>query len=249
LGISDVNGNLIKSRDSLDGIKEGENMRKVYMIELIIFVTSIILFGLYYVQYPTKLDRVSLEMELQGFEEYKDIKIQNIKIIDNKIIALYTFNDGMGYATFNKGLNGRGLLTSTQNIGGTNFLIGYIDTNKDNYKIFAGKNYDNKIKSIEFIATNQKKFVVDVSNENYYILAISDPKGAFSFLNFDLYNEKGKSIKKEIISEYLGNSMMGNGKNKAELGVFNLWYLLVTFVSVISINLIYRYSQKDNIPK
>lgn len=221
-------------------------MKKVYMITLIIFITLVILLGLYYIQYPTRVDRVSLEMEIQDFEEYKDIKIQNVKVIDNKILALYTFNDGMGYATFNKGLNGRCLLTSTQNNSENTLMVGELDTNKDNYKIFAGKNYDNKIKSFEVIAVDQNKFVADISNENYYILPISDPKEVFSFLNFDLYDEEGKIITEEIGSKYFSKSTGGNAKFKAELAIFNFWYVFVTSVSGSIIYLICRPNQKDN---
>jgi hypothetical protein len=131
-------------------------MKKLYLITLIVFATLAIFLGLYYIQYPIRLDKASLELEIQDFEEYKDIKIQNVKVIDNKIIAIYTFNDGMGYATFNTGLNRRGILTSTQNNSGSTFLIGDIYTEKGKYKIFAGKNYDNKINLIEFTATDQK---------------------------------------------------------------------------------------------
>jgi len=241
-----LKSNQCKIRGLLDGVYEEEIMRKVYMITLIIFITLAILLGLYYTQYPTRVDRVSLEMEIQDFEDYKDIKIQNVKVIDNKILALYTFNDGMGYATFNKGLNGRCLLTSTQNSNENTLMVGEIDTNKDNYKIFAGKNYDNKIKSFEVIAVDQNKFVADILNENYYILPISDPKGIFSFLNFDLYDEEGKSIREEIGSKYFSKSTGGNAKSKAELVLFNFWYVFVTSVSGSIIYLIYRPNQKDN---
>ncbi|MEG0773869.1 hypothetical protein [Clostridium sp.] len=222
-------------------------MRKVYKIMLIIFITLIILLGLYYVQYPIRVDRVSLEMEIQDFEPEKDITVQNVKIIDNKILALYTYSDGMGYATFNKGFNGRCLLVSTNNINGNSFLIGFIDTNKDNYKIFAGKNYDNKIKSVEFIAAKEKNFVADISKENYYILPISDPTGEFSFLDFALYDENGKNIKQEIVSKYFSKNSGEYAKSKVELAFFNLWYVLVTLVSGNAIYFECRTNKKNSI--
>jgi hypothetical protein len=222
-------------------------VRKVYKIMLIIFVTLIILIGLYYIQYPVRINRVSLEMELQYFEEKKDITVQNIKIIDNKILALYTYSDGMGYATFNKGVNGRCLLITTNNSYGNSFLIGFIDTNKDNYKIFAGKNYDNKIKSVEFIAAKEKNFVADISKDNYYILPISDPNGNFSFLDFALYDENGKNIKQEIISKYFSKNPGGYAKSKVELVLFNLWYVVVALVSWRAIYLSCTPNKKNNI--
>ncbi len=222
-------------------------MKKIYTTVLIILITLVIFGGLYYVQYPIKVNKASLEMELQVFEDLKEIRVENFKRIDNKILALYTFNDGIGYAEFDRGLNGRCQLTSTQNVSEDGLLIGDLKTNKDKYKIIAGKNYDNRIKSIEFIATDQKNFVADISKDNYYILTISDPKGRFSFLNFDLYDDKGKSIRQEISSEHYSKNVRGNGRFKAELKLFNLLYVFVILISGRLIYLIYRPKQKDNI--
>jgi hypothetical protein len=222
-------------------------MKKIYKASLIVFATLAIFLGLYYIQYPTKEDRASLETEIQSFQDLEDIKIQNEKIIDNKIIAMYTFNGGMGYAIFNKGINGRCLLTSAHNSNGDTILIGYEETSKDSYKVFAGKNYDNKINTIEFIDTDERRITVDVSKEDYYILALSNLKEAFPLGKFNLYDAKGNSIKEEIISKYLRNGKGGNSKFKMELKMFNLWYVVVTFTSGICIYLLYRPSKKKNI--
>ena len=79
-------------------------MKRVYPIALIIFFTLTILLGLYFIQYPTKLNKLNLELELQKFEEINDIKVQKVAVIDNKILALYTFNNGIGYGTFTRDL-------------------------------------------------------------------------------------------------------------------------------------------------
>ncbi len=222
-------------------------MKKIYKALLIVLATLAIFIGLYYIQYPTKEDRASLETEIQSFQDFEGIKIQNEKIIDNKIIAMYTFNGGMGYAIFNKGINGRCLLTSAHNSNGDTILIGCEETSKDSYKVFAGKNYDNKINTIEFIDTDERRITVDVSKEDYYILALSNLKEASPMGKFNLYDANGNSIKEEIISKYLRNGKGGDSKFKAELKMFNLWYVVVAFTSGVCIYLLYRPSKKENI--
>lgn len=222
-------------------------MKKIYKALLIVLATLAIFIGLYYIQYPTKEDRASLETEIQSFQDFEGIKIQNEKIIDNKIIAMYTFNGGMGYAIFNKGINGRCLLTSAHNSNGDTILIGSEETNKDSYKIFAGKNYDNNIKTIEFITTDERKIKLDISSNNYYIVATSDPMIELLGEKINLYDAKGNSIKEEITSKYLRNCKGGNSKFKAELKMFDLWYVVETFISGICIYLIYKPSKKENI--
>lgn len=222
------------------GFRGEQIFNKKYSIPIIIFFTIIILIGLYFIQYPVRTDRLSLEVELEKFEENKDVEIQKVEIIDNKIIALYTYDDGIGYGTFTKGINGRCLLISShKNTGGVSFLQGYIDTNKGNYSIFAGKNYDNRIKSIEFISEDGNELVSDVSKESYFILKIDNSKGVFSFLKFDLLDEKGESIKEEIIRKYLQNNT-SSVKAKMELGLFNFWYVFVILISSILIYSKYR---------
>lgn len=222
-------------------------MKKIYKALLIVLATLVIFIGLYYIQYPTKEDRASLETEIQSFQDLKDITIQNEKIIDNKIIEMYTFNGGMGYAIFNKGINGRCLLTSAHNSNGDTILIGYEETNRIRYKVFAGKNYDNNIKTIEFITVDERRITLDISNNDYYIVATSDPMIELLGEKINLYDEKGNSIKEEIISKYLRNGKGGDSKFKAELKMFNLWYVFVTFTSGICIYLLYRPSKKENI--
>ncbi|WP_017413830.1 hypothetical protein [Clostridium tunisiense] len=222
-------------------------MKKIYKALLIVLATLAIFIGLYYIQYPTKEDRASLESEIQSFQDFEGIKIQNEKIIDNKIIAMYTFNGGMGYAIFNKGINGRCLLTSAHNSNGDTILIGCEETSKDSYKVFAGKNYDNKINTIEFIDTDERRITVDVSKEDYYILALSNLKEASPMGKFNLYDANGNSIKEEIISKYLRYGKGGDSKFKMELKMFDLWYVVVTFISGICIYLIYKPSKKENI--
>jgi hypothetical protein len=222
------------------GFRGKQLFNKKYSIPIIIFFTIVILIGLYFIQYPVRTDRLSLEVELEKFEENKDVEVQKVEIINNKIIALYTYDDGIGYGTFTKGINGRCLLISShKNTGEASFSQGYIDTNKGNYSIFAGKNYDNKIKSIEFISEDGNELVSDVSKESYFILKIDNSKGIFSFLKFDLLDEKGESIKKEIIHKYLQNST-SSVKAKMELGLFNFWYVFVILISSILIYSKYR---------
>lgn len=210
-------------------------MKKMHSTALFILFTIIILSGLYYVQYPTKVDKVSLEMELEKFEDNIDIEIQKIEVIGNKIIALYTYHDGIGYGMFNKGINGRCLLESShRDIGGITFQEGFINTNKGQFKFFTGKNYDGQIKLIEFASESGKRLAFDISNEDYFIIAINNTEGVFSFLRFDLFDENGRSIREEIIQKYLIYNSRGRVKAKMERALFNFWYLFVVLVSVCS---------------
>lgn len=222
-------------------------MKKIYKALLVMLATLVIFLGLYYIQYPTKEDRASLETEIQSFQDFEGIKIQNEKIIDNKIIEMYTFNGGMGYAIFNKGINGRCLLTSAHNSNGDTILIGSEETRKDSYKIFAGKNYDNNIKTIEFITADERRITFNISSNDYYIVATSDPMIELLGEKINFYDAKGNSIKEEIASKYLRNGKGGDSKFKAELELFNLWYVIVTFTSGVCIYLLYRPSKKESI--
>lgn len=229
-------------------------MKKNYSIIIIIIFTLAILLGLYYVQYPIKSENLSLEAELQIFVGRKNIKIQKVEEIDNKIIVLYADDYGFGLGYFNKGLNGKCLLTSSSMQGGNTFQRGTIKTNKGNYPYFAGKNYDNKIKLIEFYSKDGKKLVYDISNDSFYILIMSSTNGvyypsSFSYSRFDLLDENEKSIKNEIIEKYISENASGGAKTKVELSQFNFWYVLVIFISSTIIHSRYRVNRKNNIWK
>jgi hypothetical protein len=226
-------------------VVEGKkNFNKKYSISIIVILTIVILIGLYFIQYPVKTDKSSLEVELRKYQENKDIKIQKVEIMDNKIIALYTDHDGIGYGTFIKGINGRCLLVSShRNSGGAGFLQGYIETNKGNYSIFAGRNYDNRIKVIQFLSEDGNKFISDISKESYFFIKLHNTKGAFSFLKFDLLDDRGDSIKEEIIKKYSGNNSSSSVKAKMELGLYNFWYVLTLLISSILIYSKYHSTQ------
>lgn len=223
-------------------------MRRSYFIVLIIIFTLVIVLILQFVQYPIKTDKSSLELELQKFEEKEDIKIEKIKAIDNKIIALYIYDNGIGYGVFNKGCNGRcQLASSSRHIGGITFIEGDITTNKGAYHLFTGKNYDNMINSIEFTSEEGKKLIYGVSKEEYFILTINNPTGAFFFLKDGLLDEKGNSINEKITQKYWKKNVSGRSKTKAELELFNNWYMLVILISSSLIYLSYKVETKNSI--
>lgn len=225
-------------------------MKKVFPIIITVSCTFAILTIMYFIQYPTRLDKSSMETALQEFDDINSIKIQKVKTIDNKIIVLYTSNSTSGFGTYIKGYNGRCQLVSSKSDYVVNtFHLGRLKTNKGSYILFGGKNYDNKIKSIEFDFEDGKKPIYDVPKGNYFILSISSPSNAV-YIGYDLLDEKGDSIKDEITSKYLENNTGSAGRTSFENQVrFNFWYVFVTFISIVVIYSICNVNRKNIISK
>lgn len=213
-------------------------MSKKWTNILIIGITLIILVGLYYVEYPTKKDRLSLKCELMKFEKLKDIEIQKIENIDNKILVLYTYDNGIGCGEFIKGTNGRCLLVSSNVNSGVTFIQKNLKTNKGNYNVLMGKNFDSKINYVKLMYDYGQEITADVSKSRYFVASIGSGEQAITFIKYDLLDKNGISIREEIINKYFKNSNSSHAKAKTELGLFKFWYGFVVFISVAIIILI-----------
>lgn len=148
------------------------------------------------------------------------------------MLVLYAFDNGIGCGEFIKGVNGRCLLASSNVNNGVTFIQKNLKTNKGNYSVLMGKNFDSKIYYVKLMYDYGQEITVDVSKSRYFAASIGSGEQAIAFIKYDLLDKKGISIKEEIINKYFKNSNSSYAKAKTELGLFKFWYGFVVFISV-----------------
>lgn len=216
------------------GIKEFLNK---YTIPLVIFICLVSIIGIYFIQYPVNTDKSSLEVELKKFGKSDDLKIEEIENIDNNIITLFTYDNVIGYGVFEKGINGKcRFIFKDSNMGDGSFQVGYIGASEKNNSFIVGKNYENKIKAMEFTYEDGSKFLMEITKENYFIQSTSNFKGISSLKEFDLLDEKGESIKAELRPKFMGHTVISSSsKSRSVVGPYDFLYGLIIVISYVII--------------
>lgn len=216
------------------GVKDFLNK---YIIPLVIFICLVSIVGIYYIQYPVNTDKSSLEAELKKYGKSNDLKIGEIENIDNNIITLFTYDNVIGYGVFEKGINGKcRFIFKDSNLGDGSFQVGYIGANESNNSFIVGKNYENKIKGMGFTYEDGSKFLVEITKENYFIQSTPNFKGISSLIEFDLLDEKGESIRKELGPKYTGSCVISSSsKSRSVVGPYDFLYAIIIVISCVII--------------
>lgn len=216
------------------GVKDFLNK---YTIPLVIFICLVSIVGIYYIQYPVNTDKSSLEAELKKYGKSNDLKIEEIENIDNNIITLFTYDNVIGYGVFEKGINGKcRFIFKDSNMGDGSFQVGYIGANENNNSFIVGKNYENKIKAMEFTYEDGSKFLVEITKENYFLQKAPDFKGMSALIEFDLLDHKGESIMADLRPKYMGHTVISSSsKNRQVVGPYDCLYGLIIVISCVII--------------
>jgi hypothetical protein len=208
-----------------------------YYIQLIIVLIIVSVIGIYFFEYPVGTNEEAFKLELRKYEEGKEISIQKLEEIEDSVVVLYTYENVIGYGVFEKGINGKcRFIYKTTNEGQGAFLGGFIGPSKNNNIFIVGKNYESRIKSMEFSYKDNTKFLVEIPKNEYFIQRADNLKGLYSIVEIKILDEKGNDIKTEIRRKYMGNLLMiSSSEDGGVFTGFKILYGIIVLIGAVKI--------------
>ncbi len=181
------------------------NNKKLILRFSIILIVLIIGFDL--MQYKIKDGEQHVEKSIQKIlnksqEHNNTITLKKMVDIDNKRFVLFTIDSKIGYGELKKGINNRFKFLHAGY--GTNvFQNRVFETNKSQYIVIMGKNYDMKINIIKATIEGES-YQIDIPHQEYFIAYIEISKKVKEvFPSIKIIDYENNDITDEIYKKYL----------------------------------------------
>jgi len=199
---------------------------------IIVFITLMLLTILYYMEYSVPNNTKSIENYLEKYVEGENVKLLDMKKIDNYYPILFKFNKNtLAEATLEKGINGRLKIAGTHYAEEDKITSTGFGTNKAQYQVILGKNPGN-IKTViltDGINVYPPKYKTTIDNYLFYIHEIPVNNNHLKSIFIDL---NGNQISKPEISRTGRSSSIAN-----EEFILHFFILISAMLILLKVNL------------
>ena len=133
------------------------------------------------------------------------IIIEQAIVLDNREFVLYRFEDDFALMYLEKGLNNKYKYNGSEG-GYTPFLYGVKETNKSNYFVIFGRNWDMRM-SYAKATIDHKEYKLNIPKQEYFIVycpILKNEQGANPYnSDFKLFDDNNIDITEDIYDDYL----------------------------------------------